>query len=44
MLVTQNTLVGYTIINGTYGLQMALLIASIYNAIVYPSQDVWAQI
>ena len=36
MLVTQSTLVGYTMINGTFSLQFALLVASIYNVIVYP--------
>ena len=37
MLVTQTTIVGYTLINGTWGLQLALLIASLYNALVVPT-------
>lgn len=40
MLVTQTTIVGYTLINGTWGLQLALLIASLYNAIVVPTKYV----
>lgn len=35
MLVVQSTLVGYTLINGTFSIQMALLIASIYNVAYY---------
>lgn len=37
MLVTQSTLVGYTLINGTASIQFALLVAAIYNVIVYPN-------
>lgn len=40
MLVTQTSLVGYTLINGTWGIQMALLIASLFNVIVYSNDDV----
>ena len=40
MLVTQTTIVGYTLINGTWGLQLALLIASLYNALVVPTHYV----
>ena len=36
MLVTQTTLVGYTIINGTWSIQLALLVASIYNYVMFP--------
>ena len=40
MLVTQTTIVGYTLINGTWGLQLALLIASLYNALIVPTEYV----
>jgi hypothetical protein len=40
MLVTQTTIVGYTLINGTWGLQLALLIASLYNALVVPTSNI----
>ena len=40
MLVTQTSLVGYTLINGTWGIQLALLVASIFNLIVYSNDDV----
>ena len=36
MLVTDSTLVGYTLINGTYRLQLALLVGSLYNVIMFP--------
>lgn len=36
MLVTDTTLVGYTMINGTWGLQMALFIASMCNYFINP--------
>ncbi len=36
MIVTDSTLVGYTMINGTWGLQMALLIACLFNYFVNP--------
>lgn len=36
MIVTETTLVGYTMINGTWGLQMALFIASLFNYFVNP--------
>ena len=35
MYVTQNTLVGYTIINGTFGLQLAMLVASVFNYFMF---------
>lgn len=35
MLVTQSTLVGYTIINGSASIQFALLVASLYNLVIY---------
>lgn len=31
MLVTQSSLVGYTIINGTVGIQLAMFVGSIYS-------------
>ena len=34
MIVTDTTLVGYTMINGTWGLQMALFIASLFNYLI----------
>lgn len=37
MLVTQTTLVGYTIINGTAGIQLAMFVGSLYNLIVFES-------
>lgn len=36
MLVTQTTLVGFTLINGTIGMQFALLMGALYNVIRYP--------
>lgn len=36
MIVTETTLVGYTMINGTWGLQMALFIASLFNYFINP--------
>ena len=36
MIVTDTTLVGYTMINGTWGLQMALFIASLFNYLINP--------
>ena len=35
MLVTQSTFVGYTIVNGTFGIQFAMLVASTYNLFVF---------
>jgi hypothetical protein len=37
MLVTQSTLVGYTIINGTYSLQLAMLVGCVFNFYTTPS-------
>jgi len=37
MLVTESTLVGFTILNGTYSMQLALLAGSLYNLLKYPS-------
>jgi len=39
MIVTDSTLVGYTMINGTWGLQMALLIASLFNYFINPDPE-----
>jgi dimeric dUTPase (all-alpha-NTP-PPase superfamily) len=36
MIVTDSTLVGYTMINGTWGLQMALFIAALFNYFINP--------
>lgn len=40
MLVTQTSLVGYTLINGTWGIQLALLVASLFNMITYDNDAV----
>ena len=40
MIVTQTTLVGFTLINGTWGVQMALFIASLFNYFVKPNPDI----
>jgi hypothetical protein len=39
MIVTDSTLVGYTMINGTWGLQMALFIASLFNYFINPNLE-----
>lgn len=39
MIITESTLVGYTMINGTWGLQMALLVASLFNYIINPNPE-----
>ena len=39
MIVTDSTLVGYTMINGTWGLQMALFIASLFNYFINPNPE-----
>lgn len=36
MLETQTTLVGFTLINGTVVMQVALLFGAIYNCVRYP--------
>ncbi len=40
MIVTDTTLVGFTMINGTWGLQLALLIASLFNYFINPSPEI----
>lgn len=40
MIVTEATLVGFTLINGTWGVQMALFIASLFNFFVNPDPDI----
>jgi hypothetical protein len=40
MIVTDTTLVGFTMINGTWGTQLALFIASLFNYFVNPSPDI----
>jgi hypothetical protein len=44
MLVTQTSLVGYTLINGTWGIQLALLIASLFNVITYDNDSLVREI
>jgi len=36
MIVTDTTLVGFTMITGTWGLQLGLLIATLFNYFIYP--------
>ena len=43
MIVTDSTLVGYTMINGTWGLQMALFIASLFNYFLNPHPEYTAE-
>lgn len=40
MIVTDTTLVGFTMINGTWGVQMALFIASLFNYFINPSPNI----
>jgi len=40
MIITDTTLVGYTVINGTWRLQLALMAGSIYNYYLYPNKGV----
>jgi hypothetical protein len=40
MIVTDTTLVGFTMINGTWGLQLALLVASLFNYIMNPHPQI----
>jgi len=40
MIVTDTTLVGFTMINGTWGLQFSLFIASLFNVIVNPHPQI----
>ena len=39
MIITDTTLVGYTVINGTWRLQLALMVGAIYNYFIYPGND-----
>jgi hypothetical protein len=39
MLITDSTLVGYTILTGTFRLQLALLAGCIFNVLRFPSKD-----
>ena len=39
MIVTDTTLTGYTVINGSWGIQFGLLVGATYNYIVYPSSE-----
>ena len=41
MIVTDTTLSGYTVINGSWGLQMGLLVGALYNYYMYPSDKVY---
>lgn len=40
MIVTDTTLVGFTMINGTWGVQTALLIASLFNYFINPAPEI----
>mgnify|MGYP001000612941 CR=1 FL=1 len=40
MIVTDTTLVGFTMINGTWGVQMALCVASMFNYFINPSPNI----
>lgn len=40
MIVTDTTLVGFTMISGTWGVQLALFIASMFNYFVSPDPDI----
>lgn len=42
MIVTDTTLAGYTVINGSWGLQMGLLVGALYNYYMYPSDKVYS--
>lgn len=42
MIVTDTTLVGFTMINGTWGLQLALLIAALFNYFINPEPQIYA--
>lgn len=44
MIVTDTTLVGYTVINGAWGLQLALLVGVLYNYFVYPDDVIIEQL
>ena len=37
MIVTESTLVGYTVVNGSWGLQLGLMIGAIFNLYFYPN-------
>ena len=39
MLITDSTLVGYTILTGTFRLQLALLAGCIFNVLRFPSSE-----
>lgn len=40
MIVTDTTLVGFTMINGTWGVQFALFIASLFNYFYNPDPEI----
>jgi len=40
MIITDTTLVGYTVINGTWRLQLALMAGAIYDYYLYESGNV----
>jgi hypothetical protein len=40
MIVTETTLVGFTLINGTWGTQMALFIAALFNYFTNPNPNI----
>lgn len=40
MIVTDTTLVGFTMISGTWGVQLALFVASMFNYFVTPNPKI----
>jgi len=41
MIITDSTLTGFTVINGSWGLQLGLFVGSLYNYFLYPSDKVY---
>ena len=41
MIITDSTLTGFTVINGSWGLQLGLFVGSLYNYFLYPSDQVY---
>lgn len=40
MIVTDTILVGYTMVSGTWGVQLALLVSSLFNYFVSPNPSI----
>jgi len=40
MIVTDTILVGYTMVSGTWGVQLALLVSSLFNYFVTPNPNI----